>query len=94
MVACVDEETVSGLLELEESGVGLELKVEDSVVTVEETEVVPSAVEDGIEEGVEDGVEGVEDGVEGFAVVVYVFDDVRSITVLVVLVISEVVIVG
>ena len=93
MVVCVDEETVSGPLELEKSGVGLELKVEDSVVTVEETEVVPFAVEDGIEEGVE-GVEGVEDGVEGFAVVVYVFGDVRSVSVFIVLVISGVVIVG
>ena len=74
MVVCVDEETVSGLLELEESGVGLELKVEDSVVTVEEAEVVPSAVED-IEDDVEysvvdcvvdgvEGVKGVEEGAE------------------------------
>ena len=34
-VVCVDEDTVSELLELRESAVGVELKVEDSVVTVE-----------------------------------------------------------
>ena len=78
MVVSVDEETVTELLEIEEPGVGLELKVEDSVVTVEETDVAVSAVEDGedsVEDGVDDSVEdGVEDvegveGVEDFEVV-------------------------